>query len=409
MATSGREETVYLTRSPSALPGYRLVPKGTPYMTLNCRKQTLAAGQTVYQVLDRPGGRVVGIRVPAQIRDAVAASSRATKSQRAEAVRRRDDKMDAAYRDAVVRIFPRLPAGELRAIMSRAMEKRSGRVGRTGTLDVEDRAVLGVRAHVRHVHTRYERMLKEEGARRNGKGGEAARNRARWVVEKDIQSKLEEWGYRGAHGRRGQDSGRSRGDAGGGRESRRERKKRKKKEKRHGMNDDGVSAERAGRVETQASAAGAAQVPTTTLAHRPKEKKQRHRNKKRKHQPDSALPTSRPPPPHKSQRGFTTTTTRSVAREPGVGVKRVATRSMAGALARARSGRSAAQEAYIVISSDEENGDQLSKSTGVNDDDKSESESDYDGDGVLWISSDDGEESYYDDDDDDSDSDSDDY
>ncbi|KAH7032733.1 uncharacterized protein B0I36DRAFT_347910 [Microdochium trichocladiopsis] len=177
------EPTVPLNSAPP--PGYRLVPKGNPYMTLNCRKQTHLAGQTVYNVVEKPGGKHMGIRVPQTVYNAVAASFAATKSDRADAVRRRDGKLEATYLETVLAAFPKAPRREVDAVVSRAMKKHSGRVGRTGQLSAQEKAVLGVLAHIRHVHSPYEKLLKQGVPRLD----------ARRQSEKEIAKKAAEWGY----------------------------------------------------------------------------------------------------------------------------------------------------------------------------------------------------------------------
>ncbi|KXJ92599.1 hypothetical protein Micbo1qcDRAFT_222378 [Microdochium bolleyi] len=378
MTTPAREVTVS-RRSPCPQ-GYRLVPKGTPYMTLNCRKQALAAGHTVYQVLDdddddndgrKPGGRPIGIRVPSSIHASVLAAFHATKEDRAEATRRRDAKLDAAYREAVLQMFPKIPRDSLAVVMSHAMRKCSGRVGRTGTLDVAEKAILGVQAHIRHRCTGYEKLLK----------GGMSWGKARQEVHEQIKKKSAEWGY---HGKR-HHSGRQRDVESHGKNT----MKRKRKAKNPAIN--GSSAAKAGRVDNRERVGGRPDPPAATLMKPFKGKESRKQKTKQMRLATSAPPPLRHQPP---QRGFTTT--RSVAREAGFDGKRVATRSMALALRQA-AGQSSATPEYIAISSDDDEGDDddddVSDSSGLEAD-----ENDSGGDGVIWISSDQGEESYEEDD-----------
>ncbi|RYP63435.1 hypothetical protein DL771_009288 [Monosporascus sp. 5C6A] len=140
MARHTHEPTV---RSSAPMPkGYTFVPKGNVYMTSHCRKQTLAANETVFTVLaSGEKSRAVGIRVPARVHEAVRASHDATRDERARAVRRRDGRLESALLDAALGLFPRAPAAELRA-------------------------ALAVRAHVRHTHTAYDRLMRREGLSR---------------------------------------------------------------------------------------------------------------------------------------------------------------------------------------------------------------------------------------------------
>jgi len=73
--------------------------------------------------------------------------------------------LDAAYVEAFARrvgeVFPGCPDHELQIIAEHACEKYAGRVGRSAAAkDLETKAVeLAVRAHVRHAHTPYDRLL----------------------------------------------------------------------------------------------------------------------------------------------------------------------------------------------------------------------------------------------------------
>lgn len=177
-----REPTV--STSTPLPPGYHHLPKGNPYMTLNCRKQTRLSGKKVYNVVGKHK-HPVGIRVPYTVYASVLASSAATKDTRAAAVRRNDDRLDATYRDAVLASFPGIPRDRVARIVGHAMKKHSGRVGRTETLDAREKAVLGVLAHIRHVHSPYDKLLKEGVSRID----------ARRRVGEDVQRKAREWGF----------------------------------------------------------------------------------------------------------------------------------------------------------------------------------------------------------------------
>ncbi len=73
--------------------------------------------------------------------------------------------MDAAYlaefAERLRAIYPGCPEDEARAIAEHACEKHSGRVGRTASAKSLDEGAitLAVRAHIRHVHTPYDRLF----------------------------------------------------------------------------------------------------------------------------------------------------------------------------------------------------------------------------------------------------------
>lgn len=144
--------------------GYVFVPKGNVYTTAQCRKQTQAADRIVYVVLDK-NKRTVGLRVPAFVRDTVAGLEAATREDRASAVQKHDASLELKFRRAVKKLFPDAPDGAVPKVVARAMEKGSGRVGRTSKIDVEQRAKMAVVAHIRHCHTDYDKQLRQGGSR----------------------------------------------------------------------------------------------------------------------------------------------------------------------------------------------------------------------------------------------------
>lgn len=174
-----KEPTVH-PKSPMP-PSYGFLPKGNPYLTSNLRRLTHAAAATLYVVKHK--STTLGLRAPQPILDQVLASESATREKRAVCVRRRDA---AAARDleAAVRAgFPRIPGEDLRAVVGRALVKRSGRVGRTGLLGVDQKARLAVAAHVRHRHTDYGRLVR----------GPMKRHEARKAIREDMERVLGEW------------------------------------------------------------------------------------------------------------------------------------------------------------------------------------------------------------------------
>ncbi|GAB1320861.1 hypothetical protein MFIFM68171_11071 [Madurella fahalii] len=150
-------------RASDPLPkGYRFVPKGKVYITKHCRRQTHDARKTLYVVLG--GGKTnkpVGLRCPAYIYHSVMCQHKATAARRAAAVQKRDAAKEGGFEDAIVELFPDIPRGEVPRIVKHALKTHSRRVGRAGAVGLEERATLVVRAHIRHVHTDYERLLKQ--------------------------------------------------------------------------------------------------------------------------------------------------------------------------------------------------------------------------------------------------------
>lgn len=94
-----------------------------------------------------------------------------------------------------------MPSQDLEKILDHGFEKGSRRVGRSTTLDKKGRAILAVQAHVRHVHTDYDALIRKRKAASRGsiasKDVEAIRNAIlpqcndilrQWRRRKSIQS-----------------------------------------------------------------------------------------------------------------------------------------------------------------------------------------------------------------------------
>ncbi|KAK5653170.1 hypothetical protein OQA88_9269 [Cercophora sp. LCS_1] len=149
-------------------PGYVFVQKGDIYVTRNCRQKTHQAGKTLYVVVNKHN-KPIGLRCPKWIYEAVGRESQATASKRAAAVQRRDTAIQDKFEDALTRLFPKAPKECIPEILKQSLEKRSGRVGRTGTIELEEKVRLAARAHIRHCHTDYDKLLKA------GEGRDSAR------------------------------------------------------------------------------------------------------------------------------------------------------------------------------------------------------------------------------------------
>jgi hypothetical protein len=94
-------------------------------------------------------------------------------------------KYRAAFAARVLELFPGAPRGQAETIAAHACEKYSGRVGRTAPAKAlaKDAVTFAVRAHVRHAHTDYDRLLAE--------GWEPAE--ARPIVRPAIERVLARW------------------------------------------------------------------------------------------------------------------------------------------------------------------------------------------------------------------------
>lgn len=162
--------------------GYGFLKKGDVYLTGLCRRKTHAIHKTLYVV--KAGRSLQGLRAPRHVISEVLAEDRATRHQRQAVVERRDDATRDAFSKAIKRLFPQIPETDLEQCVSRTLQKRSGRVGRTGKITIDEKARLAVAAHARHRHTEYEALLR----------GKKAQGEARKEVYPVIRRVLREWG-----------------------------------------------------------------------------------------------------------------------------------------------------------------------------------------------------------------------
>ncbi|KAL2871793.1 DUF2293 domain-containing protein [Aspergillus lucknowensis] len=163
---------------------YVFVPTGDVYVTRNCRSKTKESHRLVYKVYDNTGKKSLGIRIPSDVYTAVLHSSEETAEFRANAVKVRDEKELARSRQLLRTQFPLMPADSLETILNHAFLKGSGRVGRTSTTSDNHKAALAVEAHIRHMHTPYESLL------RAGQKREEAR-KAVWSMVQTIRAAWE--------------------------------------------------------------------------------------------------------------------------------------------------------------------------------------------------------------------------
>lgn len=161
--------------------GYGFLRKGNPFMTGLCRRKTLDAKKTLYVVVKQ--GKQEGLRAPKWILHQVFSEEKATRERRRGAVERRDAATEDAFAATIKRLFAKIPEEDLNKILRHALRKRSGRVGRTGKLDLDRKAYLAVQAHIRHCHTDYDKITNES------KDRDAARDATRGKVS----SVLVEW------------------------------------------------------------------------------------------------------------------------------------------------------------------------------------------------------------------------
>ncbi|KAK3906518.1 hypothetical protein C8A05DRAFT_40712 [Staphylotrichum tortipilum] len=114
--------------------------------TFNCPKKTHEAGKILYVVIDK-SKRPIGLRCPAYIHELVVSQGRVTARQRAAAVLKRDTAIEENFEEALLKLFPKTLNTDVPQVLKHALKKHSRR--------------LAVHAHIRHVHTDYDRLLRE--------------------------------------------------------------------------------------------------------------------------------------------------------------------------------------------------------------------------------------------------------
>lgn len=134
--------------------------------------------------------KLIGILAPPEIVEEVLADAKQTKRQR-EAQKnlaaihrnRRETELNRQRVAMLKQMLPGIPEGEADAVVERAFEVGSGRVGRTSALSDEEKLHAATIAHIRHCHTDYESML----------GDGIEREEARQCVAGKIQRVYGDW------------------------------------------------------------------------------------------------------------------------------------------------------------------------------------------------------------------------
>ena len=85
-----------------------------------------------------------------------------TADSRKRKVEQKDARDRKNAQSLLEREFPKMPDVDVQAVLDHAFLKGSGRVGRSGTVKSDEEKVrLAVEAHIRHVHTEYDKLIKD--------------------------------------------------------------------------------------------------------------------------------------------------------------------------------------------------------------------------------------------------------
>lgn len=74
-------------------------------------------------------------------------------------MQKRDAAIEEDFGEAILSLFPNIQKADVQRILKHSLKKHSRRVGRTGKVVLQNRVKLAVLAHIRHVHTDYDKKL----------------------------------------------------------------------------------------------------------------------------------------------------------------------------------------------------------------------------------------------------------
>ncbi|KAJ5827746.1 hypothetical protein N7447_004509 [Penicillium robsamsonii] len=188
--------------------GYTFIPAGNPQLTTTCKERCRDEGLQIHAVSTTPHHRHhnlsqhvhrIGYHFPSTVVAAVCSelgfyltSTGKTvpstfPTDRIENSKQADSEvsqitLNTEARDALKDLFPNIPDKDLNQIIKTAFQKGQKKVGTATELPLARRAQLAVVAHVRHVYTDYDRLLKTTSF-----------HEARGIVEHTTLAKVIEW------------------------------------------------------------------------------------------------------------------------------------------------------------------------------------------------------------------------
>ncbi|KAI9370937.1 hypothetical protein BJX61DRAFT_544143 [Aspergillus egyptiacus] len=189
-----------------APPGYTFISAGDPHFTSACKELCRRDGLKVYAVSTTPHLHThglsqhvhrIGYHFPSAVVAAVCMDRGLYLTAAGKAVSFYNVSEDAngdktnsvsqitintEARDVLKDLFPNIPGNDLNQIIKTAFQKGQRKVGTAVELPLARRAQLAVVAHIRHVYTNYDRLLKSTSF-----------HEARAAVEQPTLAKLVEW------------------------------------------------------------------------------------------------------------------------------------------------------------------------------------------------------------------------
>ncbi|RMJ28211.1 hypothetical protein PHISP_00914 [Aspergillus sp. HF37] len=190
-----------------APPGYTFIPAGNPKLTTACKESCRRDGLRVFAVTTTPHTHShnlsqhvhrIGFHFPSTVVASVCMELGLYLTAAGKAVpfynvgnneQLKHSNSDASQitinteaRDVLRDLFPNIPDSDLNQIIKTAFQKGQRKVGTAAELPLTRRAQLAVVAHIRHVYTHYDRLLKATSF-----------HEARTLVEQATLAKLVEW------------------------------------------------------------------------------------------------------------------------------------------------------------------------------------------------------------------------
>ncbi|KAJ6112617.1 hypothetical protein N7512_007941 [Penicillium capsulatum] len=185
--------------------GYTFIPAGNPLLTTTCKEKCRIEGLEIFAVSTTPHLHTlsqhvhrIGYHFPSVVVAAscselglyLTSSGKAvpfhdlgTQENRPQAESEMDQAtINTEARDAIKDLFPTIPDNDLFQIIKTAFQKGQRKVGTAVELPLARRAQLAVVAHIRHIYTDYDRLLKATSF-----------HEARSTVEQPTLAKIIEW------------------------------------------------------------------------------------------------------------------------------------------------------------------------------------------------------------------------
>ncbi len=155
---------------------YEEIEPGDPFVTRHVKKLAERVFLRMKKTSRRWPSAVVGILAPRAIVAQVQAEAQATRDRRAaknavaqERRKKKEERDNASRVERLRALLPGMPADDAQAIVQRAFEVGSGRVGRSSRLDDERKLINATKAHIRHAYTDYDLLMLEGWSREDAR------------------------------------------------------------------------------------------------------------------------------------------------------------------------------------------------------------------------------------------------